>query len=172
MESCVTQNWDSIATRTQLKHESFPIKFRRPWSLYAVRNTYLYMVQASTCPFEKVPRLSLLSCCTLPLISKHKPLFRHLFKFSLTDFLGPGSTKTGWILRVGFGLMRADSLSSDGRRRSLFCNSSEASSSFISTWRKYSRNKKHSHKANKTSNLYRDPKVSRSNLTIAQRRCP
>jgi hypothetical protein len=68
-----------------------------------------------------------------------RPLFDCLPLFaclSLADFLlKPRSTKTGWILRDGFGLMRLISLSSGARNILVSDCDSETSSWFRRTWK-------------------------------------
>lgn len=79
----------------------------------------------------------LLSCCTLPVTSKHKPFGRTLSRcLPFTGFvLGPGSMKIGCIARVGFGFIRfiSLSLSSCGRNILFSDSSSETSSWFTNT---------------------------------------
>ena len=77
----------------------------------------------------------ILSCCTLPVISMHKPLERPpLFDcLPLAGFLlGPGSKKTGCTRRLGFGLIRFTSLPPSSSGRSiLFSDLSSSTSSWF-----------------------------------------
>lgn len=79
---------------------------------------------------------ALLSCCTLPVISKHKPLALFLLCCLLLEGfllpLGAGFRNTGCSLRFGLGLILFTSLSSDGRRSILFSDSSSETSSSLS----------------------------------------